>query len=181
MRLDVGSVPDLSYLPLRDAGVARHQPGAPMRRLDGRPFGGQKQNALDGPAVECRPGAAGTVLAEYRRTGPAHIRLSTVGRAERGRSTNPSEPIGTVPAVPQMHGRPADVQQSSRFRGAAAPVEREQDARPPGLTARRRRPSQPPFQGLPVPPGAIESPWLSACIRQYQVSVTSTSIWRTVH
>ena len=31
----------------RDPRVARHQPGAPMRCLDGHPLGGQKQNALD--------------------------------------------------------------------------------------------------------------------------------------
>ena len=120
MGLDVGS------LPLRDPGVSRHQPGAPMRCLDGHPLGGQKQNALVGaPAEHRRPS----------RARPVH---------------QSSEPIGAVATVPQVHGRPVDVQQSSRFRGAAAPVAQEQDARPQDLTARRSRPSQPPFQGLPV-------------------------------
>ena len=64
-------------------------------------------------------------------------RLRTVGRPERGRSTQPAESLGTVAAVPQVHGRPADVQQAGSFGGAAAPVEREQDARSPRLTARR--------------------------------------------
>ena len=126
MRLEVGGLPDLPHLPLRDAGVARHQPRAPMGCLDRYPLGGQQQDAVDGSPVEHR-------------------------RSPRSRAVHQSgEPLGPVAAVPQVHGRPADVQEPGSFRGAAAPVEREQDARSPGLTTRRRWPSQPSFQGIPV-------------------------------
>ena len=126
MRLEVGGPPDLPHLPLRDPGVARHQPRAPMGCFDRYPLGGQQQDALDGSPFE-------------------H------GRSSRPRAVHQSaEPLRAVAAVPQVHGRPADVQEPGSFRGAAAPVEREQDARSPCLTTRRRRPSQPPFQGVPV-------------------------------
>ena len=58
----------------------------------------------------------------------------------------------------EVHGRPADVQESGGFPGAAAPVEREQDARSPRLTTRRGWPPQPPFQGVPVIRAQLEVP-----------------------
>ena len=126
MRLDVGRPPDLPHLPLRDPRVARHQPRAPVGRLDGHPLGGQKQNALDGARGDDR-------------------------RPPRARAIEQAgESFGAVAAVPQVHGRPADVQQSSSICGTAALVERQQDARSPRLTARRRRTPQPSAQGLPV-------------------------------
>ena len=126
MRLDIGGPPDLPHLPLRDAGVARHQPSAPVGRFDGHPLGGQEQDALDGAPVE-----------DGRSTGARPVHQS-------------GESFGTVPAVPEVHGRPADVQEAGRLGGVAAPVQREQDTGSPGLTARRGRASQPPFQGVPV-------------------------------
>ena len=86
-------------------------------------------------------------------TGRGHRRIRFTARAP-GPIRHPVIPAasshhpkrnGPLPSVARLMCK-----QSSSFRGAAAPVEREQDARPPGLTARRRRPSQPPFQGLPV-------------------------------
>ena len=67
MRLEVGGLPDLPHLPLRDAGVARHQPRAPM-------------------------GSTGTRSVVSSRMRSTVRRLSTVGRPDRGRSTNPASP-----------------------------------------------------------------------------------------
>ena len=69
----------IDFTGMRNPRVARHQPGAPMRHLDGHPLGGQKQNALDGlPAEHRRP----------PRARPVHQSF---------------EPIGAVAAVPQVH------------------------------------------------------------------------------
>ena len=133
MGLDVGGLPDLPYLPLCDPGVARHQPCAPMGCLHRDALGGQQQDALDGPPVE-----------DARSPRPRAIHQA-------------AEPLGAVASVPEVHGRPADVQESGGVRGAAVPVQREQDARSPRLTARGGRPSQPPFQGVSVIRAQLEA------------------------
>ena len=126
MRFEVGGLPDLPHLPLRHAGVARHQPRAPMGCLDGNPLGGQPQDALDGWPFED-------------------------GRSPRPRAIHQAgQTRNAVAAVPEVHGRPADVHEPGGVRGATARIAREQDARSPRLTARRRWTSQPPFQGVPV-------------------------------
>ena len=126
MRLDVGGLPDLPHLPLCDPGVARHQPRTPRGCLHRDALGRQQQDALDGSAVQ-------------------H------GRSPRPREIHQSgEPLGAVATVPEVHRRPTDVQQSGGFRGAAAAIEREPDARSPRLTTRRGWLSTPPFQGVPV-------------------------------
>ncbi len=126
MRFQVRGLPDLAHLPRGQLGVARHQPGAPMGRLAGYPFRGQKQDALDGLPVE-----------DGRSSRPRTIR-------------QPVEALGAIAAVPEVHGRAADMEDPRGFGGALAGIQGEKDACATGLAARRGRPSQPTLQGVTV-------------------------------
>ena len=120
-------------------GRGREQSGTGLHRWRGAP-------AL----IRAEPPPARTKVSDTRQE-PLDGAPVEDGRTPRPRPVHQSgEPFGTVAAVPQVHGRPADVQQAGGLGRAAAPVEREQDASSPRLTARRSRPSQPPFQGRPV-------------------------------
>ena len=52
MGFDGGGLPDLPHLPLRDTGVARHQPRTPMGCLYRHASSSQQQDALDGSPVD---------------------------------------------------------------------------------------------------------------------------------
>ena len=95
MRRDVGGLPDLPHLPLGDAGVPSHQPRAPMGGVHRYPLGVQEQDALDGSPVEDR---------RAPRPGAVH---------------EADETLGEIAAVPQVHGRPTDVQECGGLGGAA--------------------------------------------------------------
>ena len=132
MWLDGGGLPDLPHLPLGDAGVPSHQPRAPMGGLHRYPFGRQEQDALDGSSGEDR---------RSPRPGAVH---------------QAGETLGETAAVPQVHGRPTDVQELGGIGGATAGIKGEQDARTTRLPAGRRWSSQPPFQGVPMVRAQLE-------------------------
>ena len=132
MGLDVGGLPDLPHLPLGDAGVPSHQPRAPMGGLHRYPFGRQEQDALDGSSGEDR---------RSPRPGAVH---------------QAGETLGEIAAVPQVHGRPTDVQERGGIGGATAGIKGEQDARTTRLPAGRRWSSQPRFHGVPMVRAQLE-------------------------
>ena len=68
-----------------------------MGCIDGNPLGGQQQDALGGSPVQD-------------------------GRSPQPRAIHQSgDPLGAVATVPEVHGRPPDVQDPGGFPGTAAP------------------------------------------------------------